>query len=1102
MSMARGVRTVTVVFTDIVGSTALSQRLDARTVQALRAAHFEVLGAEVDAVGATVVKNLGDGLMVVCPSPTVALLCAVAMQQAVDRANRGVVEPLAMRVGIATGDATEVDGDFFGEPVDLASRLCTAAQGGQILAADLVRAMAGRHANQEMVSVGALELKGIAEPVSAVEVRWEPASAESTAVALPSRLEAGQGIAGFVGRAEELAVLAEALKEAGAQRQRRLVLIGGEPGIGKSTLASVFARAAHADGSIVLYGRCDEDLGIPYQPWAEAVTHLVDHAPAGLLDDVVVAHGADLARLGPGLDHLGEGAGGGSADPETARYLLFGAVLRILGAAGAYHPVVLVLDDLQWADAQTLQLLRFLVGSDQALPVVVVATFRESDVSADHPLADVLAWLHRQPGVTRLNLRGLDDMDLLALMEAGAGHPIGEDGLALRNALARETDGNPFFVGELLRHLTETGSVYQDEDGRWTASGELREHGLPVSVREVIGRRVARLGDEAVRVLSIAAVIGRDFDLGVLATASDTAEEALLDVLDTAVTATLVVNVSGDRYSFAHALIEHALYDALAPARRTRTHRRVAETIEEVCGADPGPRVGELAYHYEQATTPAEATKAIAYARAAGDRALAQLAPADALRWYEQALGLLDLQPADNERLRAALLVGLGNAQSQTGHPGYRETLLDAGRHAQQIGDTDALVASALANNRGWFSSAVRDDIERVTAIQAALAAVGDGDSPARARLLALLAVEQVDNVSYTDRKASADQALAMARRLGDPATLLDVLVRRGLVIAHGIGDTLDERLDIAEEADLLALRLGDPVGRSNSTRTRLFCVLESADLAAFTRCVDEHASLAAEIGQPTLAWRSLLDQTLRLLLAGDADGAEVLAQRVFQLGTDTGQPDALAVYAGVIGPIRWHQGRLSELIAFSESLLATTPDTPGIRAGLARYYVDSGRTTEAQEFLTDAIVAGFPEDARLPLVYPILWAEVAGRLGDPVAAEMLYQRLAPWPNRVATNAFAVYGCVAHYLGHLATVLRRYDTAETHFNEALAIHERLEAPFHIARTRLEWGRMLIARNQSDDGQSARVHLESALDLAQRYGCALVERRAAELLQQL
>ena len=458
------------------------------------------------------------------------------------------------------------------------------------------------------------------------------------------------------------------------------------------------------------------------------MAHLVDHAPPGLLDEVLAVHGGVLARLGPGLAHLGDGSGGGSADPETARYLLFGAVLRVLQAAGGDHPVVLVLDDLQWADTPTLQLLGHLVGCDQELPVVVVATFRESEVSARQPLVDLLARMHREPGVTRLSLRGLDDVEILALIEAGAGHPVDAGGLVLRDALARETDGNPFFVGELLRHLVDTGVVYQGDGGRWVVSGDLRDRGLPVSVREVIGLRVARLGGEAVRVLSVAAVIGRDFDLDVLSSASDTAEDGLLDLLDAAVESTLVVNVAGERYSFVHALVEHALYDALTPARRVRAHRRVAQAIEEVCGADPGPRVGELAYHWAQAATPADGFKAIGYARAAGDRALAQLAPAEALRWYEQALSLLERQP-DDQRLRAALLVGLGNAQRQSGHPGFGMTLLAAARMAQRVGDTDTLIAAALANNRGFFSVMHKVDAERVAIIEAALAGVGGDDS-------------------------------------------------------------------------------------------------------------------------------------------------------------------------------------------------------------------------------------------------------------------------------------------------------------------------------------------------------------------------------------
>jgi class 3 adenylate cyclase len=468
-----GTRTVTVLFTDLVGSTALSSRLEPAAADWLRESHFALLRAEVAATGGTVVKSLGDGLMVAFDSARAALSCAVRMQQVMERHNRTAEEVLAVRIGMATGEATESEDDFFGDPVVTAARLCAVASGDQILATDVVRLLAGRHVGLELVDIGLLELKGLPEPVSCIEVRWEPASTEPLAVPLTARLEAGTSEA-FVGRAEELAALFDALKGTGTERRRRVVLVGGEPGIGKTSLAAVFARSARDEGSSVVYGRCDEDLGIPYQPWSEAVSHLIDHSPPDLLDEVLASHGADLSRLGPSLARLADGVGG-SSDPETSRYLLFGAVVKVLQAAGRDRPVVVVLDDLQWADVPSLQLLRHVVSSDQAMSVLVIGTFRASEVTAGHPLSDVLAWLHNEPGVTRLHLHGLNDAELLTLLEADAGETIDEAGVALRDALGRETDGNPFFVGELLRHLTETGLIHRDLDGRWAVSDELPE---------------------------------------------------------------------------------------------------------------------------------------------------------------------------------------------------------------------------------------------------------------------------------------------------------------------------------------------------------------------------------------------------------------------------------------------------------------------------------------------------------------------------------------------------------------------------------------------------------------------------------------------------
>ena len=481
--------------------------------------------------------------------------------------------------------------------------------------------------------------------------------------------------------------------------------------------------------------------------------------------------------------------------------------------------------------------------------------------------------------------------------------------------------------------------------------------------------------------------------------------------------------------------------------------------------------------------------------RAAGDHALSQLAPTDAVRWFEQALSLLAQQPVEDERSRAALLVGLGNAQRQIGDSSFRETLLAAGRLARHAGDTDSLVAAALANNRGIQSTTSRVDTDRVAIIEAALAAVGDADSSLRARLLGLLALERTWDGDLDARRAVTDEALAIARRLGDPATL-DVLLRRFQAIWHP--DTVAERLANTTEAEALADLRGDPVARYWSANLRAISAAESADLAEFARCQAKQMALATETSQPTLRWLATWTRSAQVLMAGDAAGAEALADEVLRLGTESGQPDAQVFYGGAIVLIRWHQGRTDELIDMHERLMAEFP-LPGLRGHLARVYVDAGRDGDARALLAGETATrfGFPEDAVL-LPSLLGWSETAARLQDPVAASILYERLTPWTGQASFQG-GLAGAVAHYLADLASVLGRYDAAERNFADALALHERLGAPFHIARTHLEWGRMLLARGELDDRAAARAHLESARDLAQRYGCALVDQRGAQLL---
>ena len=428
------------------------------------------------------------------------------------------------------------------------------------------------------------------------------------------------------------------------------------------------------------------------------------------------------------------------------------------------------------------------------------------------PFLETLAALHRQHGVARIELTGLDDAGVVALMEAAAGHALTDAAVGLAGAVYRETDGNPFFVTEVLRHLSETGAISQDATGRWVAADTLELMTLPDSVREVIGARVGRLGRDAERALSVAAVIGRDFDVDLLARATDTSEDDLLDVLEAAAGVALVRELAETgRYSFAHALIQHTLYDDLGPNRRARAHRQVAEALEALCGDRPGSRVGELARHWFRATQPIDLTKAINYSRQAADAALAALAPADALGYYAQALDLNAQTDEPDPLLGLDLAIGLGTAQRQTGDPAFRDTLLGAARRAVDLGDADRLVAAALANDRGWATSVGVIDAEKVEILERALALLAD-DHPDRALVLATLCSELHYQSSLERRQALADEAIAIARASGDDANIVRVLNQ--VFVALFVPSLLEQSLARTADALVRAERVGDPLLR------------------------------------------------------------------------------------------------------------------------------------------------------------------------------------------------------------------------------------------------------------------------------------------------
>ena len=1093
---------VAILFTDIVGSTELSQRLSAEVANEVRRDHFSVLRQAIADTGGTEVKNLGDGVMVVFSSASAALDCGVTMQQVVEQANRGAAEIIGLRVGISGGEVDREEDDYFGDPVVEAARLCARCESGQVLAADIVPAMAGRRSKIQHRVVGELELKGLTEPVPTVEVLWEPLEGIDGGVPLPDRLAARPGV-GVVGRDDELRLLADGFKRVSNDGIRELVLVSGAAGLGKTTFVAEAARTAFDQGAYVLLGRCEEDLATPYQLVAEALTHYVTHATEEQLLAHVDAHGSELARLVPALGQRLPGLPQSTGtDPETERYLLFAAVVGLLAAMSQDQPVLLVLDDLQWADTGSLQLLRHLMSSDQKMRLLVVGTYRDNELSRGHPLLDTLGTLRRQDGVSRIELRGFDDAAVVTFLEAAGGHTLDEAGMGLALSVYRETDGNPFFVSEVLRHLVDTGAIYCDADGRWAGAEGLDQIILPDSLREVIGARVGRLEDGAQRTLSQAAVIGRDFELDVLARVAESSEDELLDDLDAAAEAALVREHTGGpgQYSFTHALIQRTLYEDLGPTRRARSHHRVGEALEDLYGHDPGVRVGELARHWLSATVNKDLTKALDYSRMAGDSALADLAPGDALRYYTQALDLFALAIEPDPALGIDLRIGIGTAQRQIGDPAYRDTLLDAAREADAMGDTDRLVTAALANDRGFFSSFGVVDAERVAVLELALDRT-PADDVHRALLLSSLCKEMAIGSPLEQRSSLAEEAINLARSSGDAGTLVRVLVHVAVPLL--VPQYIDQSVARSEEALALAENLGDPQFRFWTATIRGFVAATSADVDVVDRCLEIMEGIAEQLNLPTMTWLNTFIHATRALMAGDTDVAEQLIAEAFQIGTDGGEPDAAAIWGPQVMSLGQQRGNMGDLAPLIEESATSLTGIPAFFGALAMAHAEADRTDEARTCLEKFATAGFELSMDVSWATGMTcYAEAAIECRDPRFAGPIFEQLDPWADQLSYSAVTSEGPIAHYVAGLAAVLGRYDEAESRFARSAEISERAGAKFFAARTDLIWGRMLVERDAPGDNEQARVHFERALAAATANGYGTIERRAAVAIETL
>ena len=852
---------------------------------------------------------------------------AVAMQQAVAVADRNSDRRAAVRIGISVGDVTWDDGDCFGTPVVEAARLCACAEGGQILVADVVRILArGRHGH-ELTPLGAMELKGLPEAVVTHEVNWAPVSDPNVPARAPLHpvLRADREFP-FAGRDRELEVLANLLHLAQGG-DRAVALVAGEPGIGKTRLAAQISTAAYDGGALVLYGRCDDDMGIPYQPFVDALQYFLDTFDGDDLVSRLGPHGGDLARLLPDLPSRVPGLPPPlRSEPDAERQRLFDAVTGWLRTIADVQPVVMVVDDVQSAASPTLALLRHIIRGTERSRVMVVVTYRDTELGRTHPLAEALAELRRVPGVERLSLAGLSPDDLALLLEDTTASE-------LTNAVYAETEGNPFFAREVLRSLQESGALKRSE-GNWVAERPILEIGVPEGVREVVGRRLAHLSPGANQALSLAAVIGIQFTLDVLANVGSTSEDDLVDALDESITARLLVEYGVGTYRFSHALVRSTLYEELSLTSRVRLHRRVGDAIEALTPGDVRSLAAPLRDRRRRRTRLCPRGPLRDRRRPAR---VNSLAADDAKSLSNDALELLE--GVDDDVARCDALTCLGEAERLLGEPDHREHLIAAGRLAQAVGDVDRLVAVAMANG-GGIADVVGADLERIELFEAALAAIGPSDSVARARLLALLSFELTSSARAGDKTcfAVAEDALATARRVGDPATLAVVL--HGY--ARGGPCSFDARRATSGGVEGIALaeQLHDPVTLGWAMLDQGFAEGEAGNPSALFDAAAESARTTREYGLGTFTRPDALAAAARALMEGRLADGDSLAEDAYRIVSETGHPSALVLYMALLIEIRREQVRSAELLPLVSQMFAGQPGHDPVSARALPYPV------------------------------------------------------------------------------------------------------------------------------------------------------------------
>lgn len=1077
--------TVTILFTDVERSTDLGSGAGDVYAREVMRVHDEIVRAQIDEHSGREIKALGDGFMIGFTSARRAISCAVAIQRALTDARTAAGERLPnVRVGLNAGEVVHEDDDMFGTAVAAASRITERAKGGQILASEVVRALVGRLPGIEFREAGSHELKGFDEAWDLLEISWERESVARTAGRTP-----------FVGRERERKQLCGLLNGLPSGRGA-LALIAGEPGVGKTRLAEEVALDAKRRGYRTLTGRCyDTDAPAPYLPFVELLEAAAKDVDRETFRMALGDSAGEIAKVMPQLRSLFDDIPPGLELPsEQERRYLFNSIGEFVDRAASVTPLVVILDDLHWADQPSLALLTSVARRLSEMPVVVLGTYRNMELDLHRPLAATLDELLRHRLAERITLKRLSEEGVEMMLTRLAGSPPPRE---LVRIIYNESDGNAFFVEELFRHLCEENGLL-DGAGNWRSDVPLGEIDVPEGVRLVIGRRLERLDDASMKVLTVAALLGRTFEYELLVKTAGAEEDAVLDAIERAQRLTLISPLgslpSETRFEFVHELIRQTLIGGMSLPRRQRLHLKVAEAMEDLYDGSLAERATEILNHLYQAGS-ATGDRAIRLLMLAGTRAQESAAFEDSLRYFEEALALTDPEDRDT---KARALVGVGHAQRSLSR--ISDALTTWGEALtlyEDLGDTDELgqVGSDIVLQLGWAGKWE----ECVQIAGRVLGALGQERTRERALLLALASTGLGWAGLYEAAQPMLHESIDIAHELGDEETIGQILAVEATI--HYAYGRLFEAIKVGEEA-LVRLENSSTARWNYATAEAFQClamafVRPGPELEERVDALEEMSARLGFGGGVMFAMRSRIG----LALCGeiDLDKLESVARRDLEVCDDYDLPWSPQAHT-FIGRALFLKGQLSE--AIEEAGVGKAHDIPSVLYGfglgtLFQLHSYAGNRSEAME-LWGEIEPLLPEPgvtnafARQCLVeYAIEGLYALGE--DERAAGFHDLLLETWTGIPIRFGGQVIETVA---GIAATAGRDWETAEVHFEAGLVSAERYNFTIARADTCRFYGDMLSRRG---DVQRGRAMLEEALSVYAGLGMSFHEGLVHDLL---